>query len=310
MLFSFRCNNRRQRFHLTPVALGSVVLSLLLLLSACGSGGTSAAPTATPAKVTVQAPGNLIQPGVLTVGSDTTYAPQEFIDTASGNPTGFDVDLIQAIAQRMGLKASVQTAKFDSIIDSLDAKRFDVVISAITITPERQKKVDFVPYFNAGESLLVQKGNPKNLKSVSDLCGMDVGVQNGTVEQQDLLTASQACQKSGKPAINMQILQDQTAVIQLLATGRVVATYQDSPVTDYYLKLNPGRFEIGGSVVNAALEGIAVRKGDTAMLNAVKSAFNTVHTDGTYQSLIQKWGLNHEAISSSTARLDRRQYLA
>ena len=113
-----------------------------------------------------------ITPGTLTVGSDTTYPPQEYIDTATNKATGFDVDLITAIAQRMGLKANVVTTKFPTIIDDLGNKRFDVVISALTINAARQQKVDFVPYFNAGESLLVQNGNPKNticrsLKSVA-----------------------------------------------------------------------------------------------------------------------------------------------
>ncbi len=170
----------------------------------------------------------------------------------------------------MGLKANVVTKKFDTIIDDLGNKRFDVVISAVTINPDRQKKADFIPYFNAGESLLVQAGNPKNIKSVSDLCGQSVGVQTGTVEQTDLQTASDACKKAGKPAIKLTVLQDQTAVVQLLANGRVVATYQDSPVTDYYNKQHPGQFAVGGSVVNAAEEGIVVRKGDTSMFTAVK----------------------------------------
>lgn len=293
MLFPFRSYDNRRRFSLSSLAFAGMVISLLLL-SACG--GSSGGPTSPTTKATVKAPNDLIKSGVLLVGSDTTYAPQEFIDATSGNPTGFDVDLIKAMAQKMGLTANVETAKFDSIIDSLGAKRFDVVISAITITSDRQKKADFVPYFNAGESLLVQTGNPKHITSASNLCGLSVGVQNGTVEQTDLQAASQACQKAGKSPINMQVLQDQTAVIQLLTTGRVVATYQDSPVTDYYLKLYPGRFGIGGSVVNAAEEGIAVRKGDSSMLSAMQAAFNAVHSDGTYHSLILKWGLSNEEL--------------
>jgi polar amino acid transport system substrate-binding protein len=235
----------------------------------------------------------------LIVGSDTTYAPQEYIDVTSNHAAGFDVDLISAIAQKMGLTAQVQTTGFDTIINSLASKRFDVVISAITITPDRQAKAAFIPYFNAGESLLVPKGNPKGLKTVADLCGLQVGVQTGTVEQTDLKTASTACQKAGKKAIATTVLQKQTDVIQLLATGRVDATYQDSPVTDYYLKQHQGQFDVGGSVVNAALEGIAVRKGDAAMLKAVKAAFAAVVKDGTYHKLIEKWGLTSEEISSS-----------
>jgi polar amino acid transport system substrate-binding protein len=233
----------------------------------------------------------------LTVGSDTTYPPQEYIDTATNQAAGFDIDLIKAVAARMGLQTQVVTTSFDTIIDSLVAKRFDIVMSAVSVTPERQKKVDFVPYFNAGESLLVQNGNPRKITKASDLCGLPVGVQNGTVEQAELKTANDACRNAGKPAITVTALTNQTDVIQLLATNRVVATYQDSPVTDYFIKLNPGRFTVAGSVTNAGPEGIVVRKGDTSMFNAVQAAFNQVKASGTYRSLINKWGLQSEAIT-------------
>src|SRR6266581_9223767 len=151
--------------------LVGVFLVLAILLAACGSNSsTGAVPTPNPKTPTVTPPKDLITPGTLTVGSDTTYPPQEYIDTTTNKATGFDVDLITAIAQRMGLKANVVTTKFDTIIDDLSNKRFDVVISAVSITPERQKKVAFVPYFNAGESLLVAAGNPKNITSLTDLC--------------------------------------------------------------------------------------------------------------------------------------------
>ncbi len=289
---------RRRHTSLSVLFVGGLIV-LSMLFSACGSSTstTSAVPTANPATPTIAPPNDLVTPGTLTVGSDTTYPPQEFIDTATGQAIGFDVDLITEIAQRMGLKAKVVPTSFATIIDSLSARRFDVVISAVTISDERKKKADFVPYFNAGESLLVQKGNPKNLKTVDDLCGLNVGVENGTVEQKDLTTADKACKSKGKPGINSIILQTQTDVAQLLATGRVVATYQDSPVTDYYLKQNPGQFQVGGSVVNAAPEGIVIRKGDSAMLNAIQTAFNQLKADGSYHKLILKWGLTNEELT-------------
>ena len=299
---------RRRRDRHTPIGIvfvGALVL-LAMLLAACGGTSTGATSTPNPQTPTVTPPNDLITSGTLTVGSDTTYPPQEYIDPATGQAKGFDVDLITAIAGRMGLKANVVTTKFDTIIDDLGNKRFDVVISAVSITSDRQKKVDFVPYFSAGESLLVQTGNPSNLKSTADLCGKNVGVQTGTVEQDDLNTASAACVKAGKPAISITVLQDQTAVVQLLASHRVVATYQDSPVTDYYNKLNPGQFTVGGSVVNAGPEGIVVRKGDTSMFNAIQTAFNQLKADGTYHSLILKWGLTSEEITM----IDRRTLIA
>jgi polar amino acid transport system substrate-binding protein len=235
--------------------------------------------------------------GVLTVGSDTTYPPQEFIDTGSKKAMGFDVDLINQMAELMGLKANVVSTDFTTIIDSLNNKRFDVVISAVTVNPDRQKKVSFVSYFNAGESLLVPQGNPMQLKSVSDLCGLNVGVQKATVEQDDLTAASKDCVNRGKQPIHLTVLENQTDVVALLANNRVVATYQDSPVTDYYIKQHPGEFTVGGSVANAAPEGIAVRKGDTPMLIAMQTAFDTLKINGTYHNLILKWGLTSEELS-------------
>ena len=298
---SFKREARQAR---TSMMVLAVVVVLLLALSACGgSTPSTSVPTPNSATPTVTPPNDLIVPGTLTVGSDTTYPPQEYIDTATGKTTGFDVDLITAIATRMGLKVNVVTTGFNTIIDSLTAKRFDVVISAVTINADRQQKVDFVPYFNAGESLLVPKGNPKNLTSIANACGLKVGVQNGTVEQTDAQAASSACQRANKPAIALTVLQDQTAVVQLLATKRVDATYQDSPVTDYYILQNPGQFQVGGSVVNAAPEGIAVRKGDASMLTAVQSAFKQLKTAGTYDALFKKWQLDN---SQKISYLDRR----
>ncbi len=294
--------HKRGRKLAASISLVGILLIFALLLDACASnsGGTTTGgvPTSNPQTPTVTPPNDLLHPGVLIVGSDTTYPPMESIDTTTNKATGFDVDLITAIAQRMGLHANIVTTKFDTIIDDLANKRFDVVISAITINPDRQKKADFVPYFYAGESLLVQAGNPKNIKGVSDLCGQNVGVQTGTVEQVDLQVASDACKKAGKPPINLTVLQDQTAVVQLLANGRVVATYQDSPVTDYCNKQHPGQFTVGGSVVKAAKVGIAVRKGDASMFNAISTAFNELKSNGTYNRLIQQWGLTSGAIST------------
>jgi polar amino acid transport system substrate-binding protein len=310
MLSVFSQKRWRQAF--MSIVFGISFVAIPILLAACGSStntgsGTpttnalpcstqanTGAPTPTPYPPTASltAPKDLITAGTLTVGSDTTYPPQEFIDTATGKPVGFDVDLITAMAQKLGLKAKVVTANFNTILDDLSAKRFDVVISAITINSDRTVKADFVPYFLAGESLIVPMGNPNKIACVHNLCGFKVGVQSGTVELDDLNAGSKDCTKAGKPAIQLTVLTDQTAVIQLLVNHRVDATYQDSPVTDYYIKQNPGQFEIGGTVVNAAAEGIAVRKGDTSMLGAMQAAFTAIKTDGTYDSLFSKWQLN------------------
>lgn len=300
---SFSFKGKAQRVSRPMLFLGVLVV-LTLVLAACGGTTTTGSnvPTPNASTPTVTAPTDLITPGTLTVGSDTTYPPQEFVDTTTGQSTGFDIDLITAVAQRMGLKVNIVRADFGTIIDSLIAKRYDVVISAVTINPDRQKKVDFVPYFNAGESLLVPQGNPKNITTIGGMCGLKVGVQNGTVEQDDANAADKACKQAGKQGITITALQNQTDVVQLLATGRVDATYQDSPVTDYYISLNPGHFMVGGSVVNAAPEGIVVRKGDTSMFNAVQTSFNQLKAAGTYDALFTKWHLSNAQKISDVRR--------
>ncbi len=288
---------RGHRTSLAVLLLGSMVVLSLLLAACGGTTPTGSNTTSRPTTSAITLPTDLITPGVLTVGSDMTYPPLEYIDPTTNKATGFDVDLITALAQRMGLQTHIVSTRFDTITDDLAAKHFDVAISAITINPDRQQKVDFVPYFNAGESLLVQKGNPKNIKSTDDLCGLAVGVQNGTIEQGVLQSSSDNCKEQDKPAINIMAQQDQTAVIHLLTTNRVVATYQDSPVTDYYVKQNPSQFEVGGSVFGIAPEGIAVRKNDAAMLNAIQTAYNQLKAAGTYHQLVLKWGLTNEELT-------------
>ena len=235
---SFLSSSTRRHSFLYMLSV-SVVIGFSLLLTACGSSTSTGSSTPTT-KTTIAAPTDLIASGILTIGSDTTYPPQEYIDTASGKATGFDVDLITEMAKRMGLTANVKTANFTTIVDDLKAKRYDVVISAQTITPDRQKQVDFVPYFNAGQSILVANGNPKKITAVTDLCGKTVGVQDGTTEL-DTLNAANKADCKANPA-KLTVLSAQTDVINLLVTGRVDATFQDSPVTDYYLRLKSGPF--------------------------------------------------------------------
>ena len=239
---------------------------------------------------------DLVAPGFLTVGSYTAYPPQEMLDQQSGNAVGFDIDLISAIATQMKLKTRVISTDYQSVISSLLDRDFDVVISAISITPELQEKVNFVPYFNGGESLLVAKGNPLGIKKLMDLCGRSVAVLNETLEQKDMSMQYSLCKQENKAPVKLAIVQDQTAVIQLLMTKKVVATYQDSPLTDYYIKQYPTSLEAGGEVINANLEGIAIPKNDTKMFKSMQSAFDTLKANGTYCSLIKKWGLSSGAL--------------
>lgn len=276
--------------------------------SACSNVFTPAVRSVTPVSKSETASTtlakNLAVAGFLTVGSYTAYPPQENVDSMGNNtPVGFDIDLITAIASHMNLKVKIVSTDFQSVINNLVDKNFDVAISAIIITPELQQRVSFIPYFMGGESLLVAKGNPLKITDLQNLCGFKVAVGTATLEQKDLEMASSSCTQKKKPPIQVVVLQGQDAVVQLLLNKHVVAAYLDSPLTDYAIKLYPNHFEVGGSAMDTSLEGIAVRKDDAVMFKAVQAAFSVVKSSGTYCSLIQKWGLTSGILVQNDQRI-------
>lgn len=291
-------------FRQRPSCIVGILVILTLLLAACGSA-SQAAPTASATKTsaTITPPNDLLIPGELTVGSELTYPPKEFIDPTTQKPTGFDMDLITSMANRMGLKVNIVPSHFDTIINSLINKRFDVVIAAMHVTPARLQKVDFVVEARSGSSLLVLPGNPMHIQSFTNLCGKSVSAQSGTLQQFELQDASTNCVKNGKTPIQMTFLASQSDVIDTLLVKRVNATLQSSSVSSYFVKLRPGQLEVAGPVVDVQDEGIAIRKGDTSMLNAVQKAFNAVKADGTYHKLIVKWGLYQDELAEVDNRL-------
>jgi polar amino acid transport system substrate-binding protein len=271
-------------------------------------GQPTPTPTAKPGKMTPTPKANpavtlakdLVTPGTLTVGSATTNPPQEFLDPNTQQPIGFDVDLITHIAPKMGLQAKIVSTPFGSLFKDLRSRQFDVVISAVSMTSDLAGRYEFVSYLKTSESLLVPTGNAKHIKQITDLCGLSVGVQAGNTELTELQKAT--C-TAGKVITIMQET-NEADVIQLLLQGAVDATYQDTPVANYYIGLNQGKFAAVPIISNTPEEGIVIRKGDTVMLNAVQAAFNKLKHDGTYGSLISKWSLTNEAI----AEIDRRSW--
>lgn len=287
----------------------AAIAALVLMLAGCGGGdatptsgaggaGSTPAPAgSTPVSDwrsgahanTVKPPDKLTAAGTLTFGCDVAYPPQEYVG-ADGKPVGMDIDIAEEIATRMGLKLNVINFKFDDIIPALNAGQFDAVISAMTITEERQKVVQFVPYFEAGQSVLVKKGNPKGIKTIDDLSGKTVAAQSGTTAQTTVEDLNKKLEAAGKPKANVLLYPVDTDAVDQLRVGRADATLHDSPVAAYYSKLNPD-FEIGVANFDSAPEGIAVAKDNQAMFDAIKSAMDAMMSDGTLDAIKAKWGV-------------------
>jgi polar amino acid transport system substrate-binding protein len=283
----------------------AIVAALALLLAACGNNNNkSSSTTASGSGMTdlgKQLPPSIQQSKQLKVGSDVAYAPVEFFKVGTQDVQGIDWDLAQAMGKKLGVTVSFANTTFDGIIPALKAKRFDVIMSAMSDTPERQKQVDFIDYFNAGTSILVKKGNPEGIQSLDGLCGKTIALQKGTT-QVDVATAQQSkCQAAGKPKINVLTYDKDTDAQLQVRGGRAVADMNDFPVAAYAAQTIGGGkdFEVVGEQIEAGPYGIGVRKEDTQLRNALQAALKAVIADGTYDQILQKWNVTKGALKTA-----------
>jgi polar amino acid transport system substrate-binding protein len=284
---------------LTAVAVG---------LTACGSSsdsGSKSTTTATPsaatapaadAAIVAQLPAAVRAKGTLTFAADATYPPNEFVGTDGKTVIGMDADLAKALAAVMGLKAKVVNATFDSIIPRLQAKKYDVGLSSFTDTKEREKVVDFVTYFTAGTSFFTKTGGSVKPSTLADLCGTTVSVEKGTTQADDAAKQGKTCAAAGKPGVKVLVFPDQSGANLALQSGRAQVGMADSPVAAYQVERSKGQFQVSGKTYGTAPYGIALPKGgglDDAMLAALKKLM----ADGTYGSILKKWGIENGAIT-------------
>ncbi|NMN01239.1 ABC transporter substrate-binding protein [Bifidobacterium sp. DSM 109958] len=240
-------------------------------------------------------PDSVKSDGKLTVGMDTSYAPAEFLAADGSTPVGYDVDLAKALANVMGLQAEPVTSTFDSIIPSIGSK-YDIGISSFTITDERKAAVDFVSYYKAGSTWAVKKGNPEKFDS-ANLCGLKIAVQTGTTQEEEVNSANEQCPADKKIEILSSKLQ--TDVTTNVVTGKAVAFYADSPVAGYAISQTGGQLESFGEDVGVARQGVAIKKGDSAMDEAVQKAMTKLMDDGTYGKILDTWGVKSGALDKA-----------
>ncbi|KAB8290603.1 ABC transporter substrate-binding protein [Bifidobacterium avesanii] len=239
-------------------------------------------------------PDSVKSDGKLTVGMDTSYAPAEFLD-GSQKPVGYDVDLAKALGKVMGLETEPVTSTFDSILPSIGSK-YDIGISSFTITDERKDAVDFVSYYKAGSTWAVKKGNPEKFDS-SNLCGLKIAVQTGTTQEEEVNADNEKCPADKKIEILSNKLQ--TDVTTNVVTGKAVAFYADSPVAGYAISQTGGQLESFGEDVGVATQGIAIKKGDSAMDEAVQKAVTKLMDDGTYAKILDQWGVKSGSVDKA-----------
>lgn len=254
------------------VVVAFTVLALAMAVAGCGGQkeepkkeGETAAPAAKQKVV---------------FGSDTAYAPFESQDPSTGKLVGFDVDLIDAIEEVAGIEIEIQGMNFDGIIPALETGSIDGAISAMTITEERLKSVNFsVPYYLSGQSVAVRDDN-NDIKGFDDLKGKKLGVQIATTG------ADEARKIDPKNVTDYNTINE---AFMALKTGAVDAVVNDYPVSAYYIKQNPGAAKIVGDLKTSEHYGIAFPKKNTELMEKVNAALKTLKENGKYAEIYKKW---------------------
>jgi polar amino acid transport system substrate-binding protein len=252
-----------------------------LLLSACGKQDASPSTTAPAA----QAPAAANK--VYVVGSDTAYAPFEYIDE-KGQIVGFDIELVSAVAEKAGIQVKFINTPWEGIFNSLAQGDRDLLVSSITITPERQQTIDFTaPYFDAHQLIAVR--DDSKVTRFDDLKTVTVGVQNGTTGDEIVSKAL------GKTNTNIKRFESTLVALKELKAGGVEAVVADNGVVTHYVANNNGespgekfRF-ISDDAFAPEQYGIAVRKGNTALLAQLNQGLAGIKADGTYDRLYTKY---------------------
>ena len=291
-----------------PLIAMSGVIAVGLTLSACGSdsmsntpgaggGGTStAAGSGVDSALAAKVPAKIKDAGKIDIGTDPTYAPSEMLGSDGKTVEGFDVDIFNAVAAKLGLKTEWQPADFGTIILGVTGGKFDIGVSSFTINDERKKQVNMVSYYSAGTQWVVAKGNPDKI-DIENACGKNVGVQKDTVQVDDLAARSKKCTEAGKPAINVIPQTKQDQVTADLISGKTSAMLADSPIGLYAVNQTGDKLEALGDIYDSAPYGYVVPKDQTDFANLLVEALKAVEADGSYQAALKKYNVEAGGIS-------------
>lgn len=269
-----------------------------------GCGGDSAGDTARDAAITATkdskiaalVPPAIAKAGKVNVGMDATFPPMGFAGTGGDAITGADADIAKALGQVLGIDLAISQRPFSTILPSVKKNEYELGLSAITDTKEREKQVDMVTYFSAGTSFYTAADGGTTVAGVDDLCGVSVAVVNGTLPADDVRKEDKKCRQLGRSPIKIVALKDQAAHLKAIEQKRVDVGLFDSPVVGYVVAKSGGKLVFTGESYGEAPYGIAVSK-DSKLTPAILAAMKSLVANGQYAAILKKWNLLDGAIS-------------
>lgn len=291
-----------------------VLAAAALVLAACQgagaspSGAASVTPSTAPASVApsasqIAAPTSLMTAGQLVDCVDIEYPPLEYFQSAdvtdANAAIGFDVDAAKAVAAKLGLTITIRNTGFDALIPDLTTGgRCDIVWSGLFISDARTAVADAVPYMKTGHVVMVPVGNPKGIKSATDLCGKTISIQTGGLVETVANQASADCTTAGKTAINIQGYAKVADEFQQIVLGRVDAIWETQEAVADYMTRNPGKYEVAFVASQDKTYGIYYTKGKADIGDAFSAALRALKTDGTLGTIATKYNLDPKTLDA------------
>ena len=284
--------------------LPALAAAAALALTGCTNSETPAEPAPEPGATDIQPdeaavallPAALRDGGTLQVATDAETPPNEFKDD-NGDVVGWNVDLTNAIAAKLGLTPEWEIMPFDGIIPRVQEGVVHIGASTFSDTAERQKSVDFVNYFASGTAW----GAPIDSTFDSEnVCGTTVAVQGGTIQQTELLPAfSDECTAAGKEPVTILQFETNGEAVNAAVSGKADAMSAESLVILDAVKHLPDQFEVVGETYNTTLYGYAIEK-DSDTTKAVQAALQSLMDDGTYTNILTGAGIESGALESAS----------
>lgn len=285
----FRPHRRRRPLRAGIAALTAVALGAAGCTNSEEIGIPPEPPPSVEAvpEIAAMVPESIANTGAMVVGTNTPYAPNEFKNDA-GEIIGFDIEIIDVVAETMGLRADIREADFEKIIPSIESGTFDAGISSMTVTAEREEVVDMARYFMGGTQWAARADRDVD---PDNACGLRVAVQRTTVQDTDDIPArSEKCVAEGKPAIEKIQYDEQDQVGSAVVLGQVDAMSADSPVSAFVVEKAEGQVELVGDLVDAEPYGIALAK-DSPLGEAVVAALRHLADSGVLATIAERWGV-------------------
>ncbi|MGH9020874.1 MAG: ABC transporter substrate-binding protein [Acidimicrobiales bacterium] len=278
-------------------ALGAGVVAVLMVATCAVAGASGTSITGTYNAAAAKLVPAVYKAALLQVATDATYPPDESMKGTTMK--GFDVDLMKAIAVTLGVHENENNVTFDSILGGMVANRYQVGNSSFTDEKSREKQVNFVDYFQAGEGVYAKSSAKVSFTGFKSFCGTKVSVEQGTAEKDDATAAKKLC--TGGKTVTVLEFPTQTAANLAVSSGQATFGFADSQVAGYIVSSSKGAFKLVGHAVNVAPYGIATEKNahGLALAKAIQAALKVLIANGTYGAILSKWGVTAGGFTAS-----------